>query len=148
MLPAVGIGFGLFLGGVVLGYYLVLPTTLRFFFSGRPIIGLDSHLDGARLFFVCYPSYAWVLAPPSNFRSSFASGSVLGVSSVALLRKTRAYAFLLIFVAAAFLAPTPDALSMAMMGGPMYLLYEICILIAWLMERKGGRKMPMPGAGK
>jgi sec-independent protein translocase protein TatC len=34
------------------------------------------------------------------------------------------------------LAPTPDAVSMAMMGGPMYLLYEICILIAWLMERK------------
>ncbi|MEY2614334.1 MAG: sec-independent protein translocase protein TatC, partial [Verrucomicrobiota bacterium] len=32
MLPAVGIGFGLFLGGVVLGYYLVLPATLRFFF--------------------------------------------------------------------------------------------------------------------
>jgi len=23
-----------------------------------------------------------------------------------------------------------------MMGGPMYLLYEICILVAWLMERK------------
>ena len=38
--------------------------------------------------------------------------------------------------AAAFLAPTPDAVSMAMMGGPMYLLYEICILVAWLMERK------------
>jgi sec-independent protein translocase protein TatC len=55
---------------------------------------------------------------------------------VALLRRTRAYAFLLIFVAAAFLAPTPDAVSMAMMGGPMYLLYEICILVAWLMERK------------
>ena len=32
MLPAVGIGFGLFLSGVVLGYYFVLPATLRFFF--------------------------------------------------------------------------------------------------------------------
>ena len=60
----------------------------------------------------------------------------LGVLSVSLLRRTRAYAFLLIFVAAAFLAPTPDAVSMALMGTPMYLLYEICILVAWLMERK------------
>jgi sec-independent protein translocase protein TatC len=60
----------------------------------------------------------------------------LGVLSVALLRRTRAYAFLLIFIAAAFLAPTPDAVSMAMMGAPMYLLYEICILVAWMMERK------------
>jgi len=60
----------------------------------------------------------------------------LGVLSVALLRRTRAYAFLLIFIAAAFLAPTPDAVSMAMMGTPMYLLYELCIFVAWMMERK------------
>ena len=39
-------------------------------------------------------------------------------------------------IAAAFLAPTPDAISMAMMGAPMYLLYEICIFVAWMMERK------------
>jgi sec-independent protein translocase protein TatC len=60
----------------------------------------------------------------------------LGIVSVALLRRTRAYAFLLIFLAAAFLAPVPDALSMAMMGTPMYLLYELCILIAGFIERK------------
>ena len=60
----------------------------------------------------------------------------LGILSVALLRRTRAYAFLLIFIAAAFLAPTPDAVSMTMMGAPMYLLYEVCIFVAWMMERK------------
>src|SRR5580700_9349723 len=32
MLPAVLIGFGLFLAGVFFSYYLVLPPTLRFFF--------------------------------------------------------------------------------------------------------------------
>jgi sec-independent protein translocase protein TatC len=63
----------------------------------------------------------------------------LGVLSVALLRRTRAYAFLLIFVAAAFLAPTPDAVSMALMGTPMYLLYELCIFVASMMERKRKR---------
>ncbi|MBV8586062.1 MAG: twin-arginine translocase subunit TatC, partial [Verrucomicrobia bacterium] len=60
----------------------------------------------------------------------------LGVLSVSLLRRTRAYAFLLIFLAAAFLAPTPDAVSMAMMGTPMYVLYEVCIFVAGFIERK------------
>ena len=64
----------------------------------------------------------------------------LGVLSVALLRRTRAYAFVLIFVAAAFLAPTPDAISMAMMGTPMYLLYELCIFVASILERKRKRE--------
>jgi sec-independent protein translocase protein TatC len=64
----------------------------------------------------------------------------LGILSVALLKRTRAYAFVLVFVAAAFLAPTPDALSLLMMGGPMYLLYEICILVATLTERKRKRE--------
>jgi len=32
MLPAVLIGFGLFLAGVLFSYYFVLPPTLRFFF--------------------------------------------------------------------------------------------------------------------
>jgi Sec-independent protein secretion pathway component TatC len=35
---------------------------------------------------------------------------------------------------------------MAMMGGPMYVLYEICILVAWMMERK--RKKDADAAAK
>jgi sec-independent protein translocase protein TatC len=135
MLPAVGIGFGLFLGGVVLGYYLVLPATLRFFFRDA------QSLDWTPTWTV-RDYFSFVTQLCVGFGAAFELPVIvlvlvrLGVLSVALLRRTRAYAFLLIFVAAAFLAPTPDAVSMAMMGGPMYLLYEICILIAWMMERK------------
>ena len=46
---------------------------------------------------------------------------------------------LLIFVLAAIITPTPDILTMMAMGLPMYGLYESCIWIAWLMERKKGR---------
>jgi sec-independent protein translocase protein TatC len=135
MLPAVAIGFGLFLGGVVLGYYLVLPTTLRFFFRDA------QSLDWTPTWTV-RDYFSFVTQVCVGFGAAFELPVIvlvlvrLGVLSVALLCRTRAYAFLLIFVAAAFLAPTPDAVSMAMMGGPMYVLYEICILVAWLMERK------------
>ena len=135
MLPAVAIGFGLFLAGVVLGYYLVLPTTLRFFFRDA------QSLDWTPTWTV-RDYFSFVTQLCVGFGVAFELPVVvlvlvrLGVLSVALLRRTRAYAFLLIFVAAAFLAPTPDAVSMAMMGTPMYLLYELCIFVAGMMERK------------
>ena len=135
MLPAVAVAFGLFLGGVVLGYYLVLPATLRFFFRDA------QSLDWTPTWTV-RDYFSFVTQLCVGFGAAFELPVIvlvlvrLGVLSVALLRRTRAYAFLLIFVAAAFLAPTPDAVSMAMMGAPMYLLYEICVFVAWLMERK------------
>src|SRR3984893_17134998 len=138
MLPAVGIGFGLFLGGVVLGYYLVLPATLRFFFRDAQSLDL-SPTWAVREYF------SFVTQLCVGFGVAFELPVVVLVLvrlvflSVALLRRTRAYAFLLIFVAAAFLAPTPDAVSMAMMGAPMYLLYELCIFVASMMERKRKR---------
>jgi sec-independent protein translocase protein TatC len=72
----------------------------------------------------------------------------LGIVSTALLKRTRAYAFLLIFVAAAFLAPTPDAVSMAMMGTPMYLLYEACIVVGGFIERRRKREQEAALAGR
>jgi sec-independent protein translocase protein TatC len=147
MLPAVGIGFGLFLGGVVLGYYAVLPAALRFFFRDA------KSLDWTPTWTV-RDYFSFVTQLCVGFGVAFELPVVvlvlvrLGVLSVALLRRTRAYAFVLIFVAAAFLAPTPDAVSMAMMGAPMYLLYELCIFVASILERKRKREeAPQHGAG-
>jgi sec-independent protein translocase protein TatC len=139
MLPAVAIGFGLFLTGVVLGYYLVLPATLRFFFRDA------QSLDWTPTWTV-RDYFSFVTQVCVGFGTAFELPVIvlvlvrLGILSVALLRRTRAYAFVLIFVAAAFLAPSPDAVSMALMGAPMYLLYEMCILVAWWMERKRKRE--------
>jgi sec-independent protein translocase protein TatC len=138
MLPAVLIGFGLFLTGVLFAYYFVLPPTLRFFFHDA----MNMHWAptwNVREYF------SFVTQCCIGFGIAFELPVVvlvlvrLGIVSVALLRRTRAYAFLLIFLAAAFLAPVPDALSMAMMGTPMYLLYELCIVVAGFIERKRNR---------
>ncbi len=52
-----------------------------------------------------------------------------------VMRTTRSYAWVLIMVIAAILTPSPDALTMALLGVPLIVLYEICILIASIMER-------------
>jgi len=41
-------------------------------------------------------------------------------------------------VAAAVITPTPDVFNMALMGGPLYLLFEIGVLLAKIIERKRG----------
>jgi sec-independent protein translocase protein TatC len=135
MFPAVCIGFGLFLGGVLLGYWLALPPTLRFFFHDA------SSLDWTPTWTVRdYFSFVTQLCVGFGIACELPVVVLvlvrLGILSSALLRRVRAYAFTLIFIAAAFLAPTPDAVSMGMMGIPMYLLYELCIVVAWLMEKK------------
>lgn len=52
-----------------------------------------------------------------------------------VMRATRTYAWIVILVAAAILTP-PDLVTLALLGGPMIFLYEICIVIATIMERK------------
>lgn len=59
-----------------------------------------------------------------------------------VFERNRQYAVLAIAILAALLTPTPDVVNMALMGGPLYLLYEIGILIIRLfnLDRKKTRQ--------
>jgi len=62
--------------------------------------------------------------------------SYLGVVNAAFLTRNRRYAILFIAVASAVITPTPDVFNMALMGGPLYLLFEIGILLVKIIERR------------
>ena len=64
----------------------------------------------------------------------------LGVLNCEMMRRTRAYAILAIFVIAALITPTPDAFTLCLLAGPMVVLYEICIWLAFLLDRKTARR--------
>jgi sec-independent protein translocase protein TatC len=42
----------------------------------------------------------------------------------------------LIAVLSAVLTPTPDIFNMALMGGPLYILFEIGVLLVKIIEQK------------
>ena len=63
----------------------------------------------------------------------------LEIVTCEVLQKTRAFAVVIILFLSAVITPTTDLITLILMGGPMYLLYEGCILIAWFMERKARR---------
>ncbi|MEO0446226.1 MAG: twin-arginine translocase subunit TatC [Verrucomicrobiota bacterium] len=51
------------------------------------------------------------------------------------MRDSRSYAIVILLCIAALITP-PDPITLLLLGGPLILLYEICIGLAYLLERK------------
>jgi sec-independent protein translocase protein TatC len=135
MWPAMAVGFGLFLTGTAFAYYMVLPRALLFFaeWSGGMGISNDWRIGE----YISFATQFTLL-----FGASFELPVVvmvfvkLGLLSYETMSSTRSYAIVAIFVAAAVLTPTPDAMTLCLMALPMIILYEICIWLAFLDRKK------------
>ncbi len=140
MLPVIAASFALFLVGVLACYFWLLPTTVRFFFTDAQSLGWTPN-------WTVREYYSFVTRFMLGFGLAFELPVVvlalvkLGLITYEFMARTRPYAFVLIFVLAVLITPTPDVLTMMAMGLPMYLLYESCIWIAWFIQRKQRRKV-------
>ena len=136
--PSMLIGFGLFLGGVLFAYYQVLPRALTFFYEWGG--GLEISNDWRIGEYISFATQFTLL-----FGVAFELPVVvmvfvkLGLLSYETMSRTRSYAIVAIFVAAAVLTPTPDIMTLSLMALPMIVLYEICIWLAWFDRRKRQR---------
>lgn len=140
LFPAALLGFGLFLGGVFFSYFVVLPQTLEFFFKDAKAMNWQPTWTVRE-----YYSFTtqFVIAFGLAFELPLAVLLLvkLGLVDFETLKRTRAFALVIIFVFAAIITPTSDILTLVLMGAPMYVLYEACIGIAWLLERRERRIM-------
>jgi len=64
----------------------------------------------------------------------------LDLLTARVMRSTRSYAWVIIIVTAAILTPSPDAFTMGLLAVPLIILYEICIIIASIIERGRERR--------
>jgi sec-independent protein translocase protein TatC len=133
--PAAAVSFGMFLVGVFFAYYCVLPPTLDYFFNyskalnWRPLWSVREYFSFTTQFVISFGlAFELPLAVLLLVK--------LEILSYETLQKTRAFAVIVILFLAAIITPTTDMLTLILMAGPMYLLYEGCILIAWLLEKK------------
>jgi len=135
LFPAALVGFGLFLAGVAFCYFIVLPSALAFFFN-------DARAMNWQPTWTVREYYSFTTQMVIAFGLAFELPLVvlvlvkIGILDRATLRRTRAFALVVIFIAAAVITPTSDILTLLLMGGPMYVLYELCILIAWFIEKR------------
>jgi sec-independent protein translocase protein TatC len=123
----------LFYVGVAFAYFIVFPLMFAFLAATAPegvrmMTDMANYLDFALLLFL---AFGIAFEMPVATVLLVATGLV----SVEKMRANRGYVLLGIFVVAAFLTP-PDAISQSFMAVPMYVLYELGILLAVFLVRR------------
>jgi len=125
---ALGLGTVMFFVGVLLGYFMVYPLTLRFLSTYQLSatienqISLNSYIDNFMMLVLCMglafelPLVTWLL-------------SLLGLVHKTFLRKYRRHAVVIIVIVAAVITPTGDPFTLTVVAVPLYLLYEMSILM-------------------
>src|SRR6202789_4264389 len=123
----------LFYMGAAFAYYVVFPVMLSFFVATTPhgvqmMTDMGSYLDFVMVLLLCFG-----LA----FEVPVATVLLVWTGFVKLttLKKNRGFVLLGIFIFAPFVTP-PDAVSQIAMAVPMYLLYEIGIIMAGLLLKE------------
>lgn len=125
---ALAIGSVMFFLGVLLGYFMVYPLTLRFLYTYQLSstivnqVSLDSYIDNFMMLILMMglvfelPLLTWVL-------------SKIGLVTKSFLRRYRRHALVIIVLLAAVITPTSDPFTLSVVAIPLYLLYEMSILI-------------------
>ncbi len=125
----------LFILGVLFGYYIITPLSINFLANyevSKTIennITIASYLStvatltiGAGIIFEL-PIIIYIL-------------SKLGIMTPAFMRSTRRYSTVIILIIASIVTPTTDLITMLTVSFPLFLLYEISILIAARVEKR------------
>jgi sec-independent protein translocase protein TatC len=131
--PLVVSSIVLFYAGATFAHFVVFPIMFAFLTTTAPT-GVQIMTDMANyLDFVLLLYFAFGVA----FEIPIATVllALTGLMKVETMTKNRGYVLLGIFVIAAFLTP-PDAISQTAMAVPMYLLYEVGIVMSRLMLKK------------
>ena len=132
---AVGSGYLMFLMGVALNYFIIFPLTFRFLgtYQVSPDvpnrIALTSYVG--MLLMLCLvmgvmfelPVLSWLLAK-------------VGVLKADFMTRYRKHAIVVIVILAAVITPTGDAITMSVVALPIYLLYEVSVLVVKRVSAK------------
>ncbi len=132
MIPMIFASCLLFLLGMAFAYFLVFPVVFGFIVGTAPI-GVAVMTDiGNYLDFVLTLFFAFGLA----FQVPIAVVMMVrfGWVTVAQLKEARGYVIVGAFVVGAIFTP-PDIISQFMLAVPMWLLYELGILVATLQKK-------------
>lgn len=125
----------LFIIGILFGYFIVAPLSINFLsnYSISPdienTITIDSYFSSVATLTLCsgaifeLPIVIYIL-------------SRLGIMTPKFMREKRRYAIVIIFIIAAIVTPTPDIPTMLTVSFPLFLLYEISIMVSGRVEKK------------
>jgi sec-independent protein translocase protein TatC len=139
--PFVLSSVALFLTGAALAFWTI-PKAFEFLFS----IGGDQLAPflepNAYLSFITFMMLAFGLG--FEFPVLLVFLQMVGVLSSRQLRSWRRYAIVIIVVLVAVITPSGDPVSLAALSIPMYIFYELAIVIGRVLERRRARAASAP----
>ncbi len=121
-------GYLMFMLGTLLNYFLIFPLTVKFLgtYQVSPdvanMLTLQSYMDTLMMMNLVMgvvfelPVVSWILGR-------------MGLISRSVMRSMRRHAVVVIFIVAAVITPTTDAFTMFIVALPIWMLYELSILI-------------------
>ena len=118
----------LFYLGAAISYFIIFPFTLRFLGTYQVSeavvnqISIQSYMNTLALL-VFFMGLAFELPVVMYLLSQ------IGVVNKQMLRTFRKYAFVVVLILAAFITPTTDPFTMMIVATPIYLLYELSIVV-------------------
>jgi sec-independent protein translocase protein TatC len=125
----------LFFTGVLFGYYVVSPLAANFLGNYQ----LSSQIKN----FIDFNSYISIITVTTLvtgivFELPIVSFilSKLGILTPGFMRRYRKHAVVVILIAAAIITPSPDVISQMLVAMPLYILYEISIIVSASIERQ------------
>ena len=128
----------LFLAGISLSYFVVLPLTLRFLMGIEstaltPMISATDYFDFA--ISMCL-AFGLVFEVPIAILALTA----LGLITPQFLSRYRRHAIVVCITAAAFITPGADPYSLFALAIPLYVLYELSVFVAQFAYRKRAKR--------
>lgn len=126
-------GFFFFIIGVVFGYNIALPTTLKFFmkYSSDLVtatISIDSFVSFCNAMLL---SFGVVFEMPILVYLL----SQIGILKPEFMKRSHGVLILIIFIIAAIITP-PDVVSQVLLAIPMVILLELSIGICYMVDKK------------
>jgi sec-independent protein translocase protein TatC len=132
-----------FVGGALFGYFVLCTPALTYMLSfaeplGDFVIRPTITMNEAVGFMT-----AMLLGTGVAFELPVIMGLLgwLGIVKARQLWKFNKYALILSTVVGGVLTPGPDVLSQVLMAGPLFLLYNVSILIVWMIERAARERL-------
>lgn len=134
ILPFVFLAVVFFVGGTAFAYFVVFPSAFKFFLTYNTQYVKIMPSIGEYLSFSCIFLLGFgVVFELPVFIICLAR---LGIITHTQLKKSRKIVIIGIFIAAAILTPTPDAVNQLLMAVPMLILYELSIIAVRFFEKK------------
>jgi sec-independent protein translocase protein TatC len=135
LLIVFSLGLFFFAGGVLFGYWVVIPLALDFLMK----YNLSFHftpqwtLEG---YFNFVMNFLLVFGLVFELPLILAALVSIGIATPAFLAHKRKHAIVGIFIVSAFLAPSADPVTQTIVAVPLILLYEVGIWLSYLVMRQ------------